>query len=448
MSNTEFKSRNLPRALLTKGSQARLVSYPSGLLGGPWKTALQGHDHTPAAHRSLVTQHGGGAGEWMVLSSATAGSQIYPEPDVVRTVSVSRAQLAPGCALALRIVAVRSGLTQFYRVTPPGWIDWGIQGAVKVTIDYENLSADTTSVSTTVQLAPSQEDNGAELGTAGASWGSLLFAYVPLLRPPETVDDFAEASRWSEDTSITISIAHLGGARVIHTSVVEIPHTHVTDHATSDVTIHQWGAEQPPLSRPQTEGPDGVTYSDLRFGTTRGFTAAQRQSQQLGPIIASWSCYGEDVAEVTDTTPDAITTSSTTFVGLSMGTGITAWDPDHPGFDISGHYAQRAPECLATRLDGAATIPVRVRVHARFSGAGSNTGIVRFQTTERSWIEVEIDQATVGSTWTWVTVTGWLECSVAVDDSLPVLVDLFKTSGGTLEVRYWAIEFGDFTVAS
>jgi len=450
MANTAFKNKTLSKFPLAVSSASRLTSWPSPLLGSAWKGALTGIDSVPVAYRQVVSQHTGGADQFMVLSSAPSSlSQDYPEPDLKRAISSTRCQLAPGCAHAVRVVAVRSGMTQKWQASPPEWIETGVQGRVEVTIGYRNKDGvpDTDSVMASIQLAPSQEDDGAESAVAGGAWGQLLFGYVPLVRPSDAVDDFFEQVKWAEDTTVTITVDHYGGARVIHCSVVEIPHEHVVFHQDTTTAIHGWPSSIPPLARPQVAADDGADYEEHRFGTSRGFAAASKASQELGPKIASWTAYGEDVAEITDTTPDAITTSSTTFVGLSMGTTITAWSADHPGFDIAGHYAQRSPECLATRLDGAAAIPVRVRVHARFSGAGSNTGVIRFQTTERSWVEIEVDQSTVGTTWTEITTTGWLESSVAVDDPEPVLVDLCKTTGGTLEVRYWDLEFGDQAIA-
>ena len=73
---------------------------------------------------------------------------------------------------------------------------------------------------------------------------------------------------------------------------------------------------------------------------------------------------------------------------------------------------------------------------------------MRFQTTDRSLLDVKIDQAEVGSTWTWVTWTGHIECRVAADDEWPNLMDFARVTGGTMEVRYWTFHWGDSPVAT
>ena len=100
------------------------------------------------------------------------------------------------------------------------------------------------------------------------------------------------------------------------------------------------------------------------------------------------------------------------------------------------------PECSPLRARTSASIPVRIRVYARFSAAGSNTGYMKFQSTARSSCLVAISQATVGTTWTWIETTAWLECSTAPDDTYPVLHDFARVTGGTLEIRGWSLEYG------
>jgi hypothetical protein len=228
---------------------------------------------------------------------------------------------------------------------------------------------------------------------------------------------------------------------VIHCSLVETPHVHVVVDSEEAPSIHGWPATLGGPARPQTEDADGATYEEHRFGTARGFAAAAIASAELGPLLASWTAYAEDLAEVADTDPDARVTSFTTFRGLSGGTSITAWGSDQPGHDLPGHYAQRVPESL--RLDGAAAVPVRIRAHVRFGSAGSGTGTLRFQSTARSWIGLTADRATIGTTWTWIEITGWLECSHAVDDSAAILIDLWKTSdvAAPFECRYWSVHY-------
>lgn len=448
MANTEYKTRTLPKRIKPAGPEARLTSCPAPLFGGPWRQSLGASDYTPAAFRPVLSQHTGGAGEWLVSDDAPGHPQTHPEVDVWRTVMVVPSELAPGCALALRVVAVRSGMSEELIST---WMEHGTGGRVRVAVEFWRTSGDDDTATAELELAPSLEENGAEPSSAGASWNNLLFGYLPILYTDEGIEGepLADRERWSENTTIIATVQHEGGARVIHCSLTELPFEHVADHETEvDVSIHGWPPTVKPTVRPQTAAADGTTYEEHRFGTARGFAAALRQSQRLGSTIAAWTAYAEDLAEVDDTNPDPVQVTSSTFVGLSVGAAITEWSTDAPGYDVAGHYAARAPENLTTRLDGATAIPVRCRVHARFTAAGSNIGVVRFQVSPRSWVDVEIDQAEVGTTWTWVTITGELEGGVAADDTWPVLVDFAKVSGGTLEIRYWRVMVGDYEVGA
>lgn len=451
MTNSQYKHRTLPKRIKSAGPEARLTSYPAPLFGGPWRQALGASDYTPAAYQPVLSQHGGGADKWLVGNDAPDDSpQNYPEAGVWRTVMVVPSELAPGCALALRVVAVRSGMSQADAGGIIGWQPYGVTGRLRLGLEFWHTDGDDDTASAEVELPGSPEEHGAEPTSAGASWNHLVFGYVPIIHTAEVLaGQAADKALWSENVSIVATVQHQGGARVVHASLVEVPYEHVVAHTKeTDVSIHGWPPTLQPTARPQIEDRNGADFEEHRLGTARGFAAALRQSQRFGPTIAAWTSYAEDLAEVTDTEPDAVQITSTSFVGLSVNAAITEWSTDAPGYDVAGHYCRRAPENLPTRLDGAAAIPVRCRVHARFTGAGSNIGVVRFQTTSRSWVDVEIDQAEVGTTWTWITVTGWLECGVAADDTWPVLVDFAKVTGGTLEVRYWRVMVGDFEVGA
>jgi hypothetical protein len=227
--------------------------------------------------------------------------------------------------------------------------------------------------------------------------------------------------------------------------VSEVPHKHVVAHDVEQVSIHGWAdADQPPDQRPQVESRDGVTYEEHRYGPHRSLEAAARQRAALGPVIASWGSYAEALAEVDDTDTDPVQVTSTTFVGLSIGSAITTWATSNPGFSCSGHYARPMPENSPLRARTSASIPVRARVYARFTAAGSNTGYVKFQSTDRSSFTVAVPQST---SWAWHTITAWLECSRGPDDTYPVLQDFARVTGGTMEVRAWSICYGAVEVA-
>lgn len=377
--------------------------------------------------------------------------QNYPEAGAWREVAQGRCSLSPGCVLEMRVIAIRSGMTQKFTTDGGGsWVEYGSGGRLRLTVNYENLSGDTATATAIVDLAPSPNEDGAEPVTAGGDWGYLLFKYVGNIAPPGVIDgDPVEVAKWSEDVTITMKIEHSGGARVIQAAVSEVPHQHAVAHDESTaVSIHGWPDTLPQLARPQTEAADGATYSEKRFGTARALRVAHRQSQQLGPIIAYASCFGETLAEVTDTEPDPWTVTSTSYVGMSIGSSITTWSSDGPGYAVAGYYSRRNPENLSTRISGAAQIPVRLHVYCRFSAAGSDIATIKFQSTARSWVEFKVEQSVVGDTWGWRTITGWLESMIAPDDPLPNLQDFCRVSGGQFECRYWQIEWGDKAIAT
>lgn len=451
MTNTPFKARDIPRRIKQPDATPRLLSFPAPLFGHPWKVGLQAADHVPAAHRVLLLQHNGGGGGWLVGNATPADPlQNYPEVGVWRTVvPAHKVSLAPGCGLEMRVVALRSGMVQYYKLSPPGWNEYGVHGKLRVTIGYTNLDAETDTAVAEIDLAPSLEDNGVEPFTVdGGSWSQLLFKHVALIAPAGVKNGvLSEIAKWSEDTTLTITVEHLGGSRVIQCAIQEVSRTHVVDDTEESPSVHGWPSSLPPPARPQTESSDGADYEEHRFGTARAMAVAERQGRELGPVIASWTSWAETLAEVTDTTPDPIQVSSTTWVGLSVGSSHTEWSADAPGYAVSGHYARRSPENLDTRVSGAAAIPVRVRAQVRWTGTGFNTGYIRWQTSARSWLNLVVSQASVDVEWTDLTTTGWLETTIGPDDPDVNLMDFTRVTGGTMEVRAGSVEWGDREVA-
>lgn len=448
MADSQYKVLPLPLALKPgQPSAAASVSFPSALMRDPWRTALRGPDNVPAARRRIVTQHTGGSSEWCSGNfTVGGGSQEYPAPDVWRTVCRSRFELGPGCALQVNVIAVRSGQTEI--TSGGGWAGYGAGGRVRVSLSYENTSADTATASAELALPASIETDAWEPTTAGGSWGALLFASAVLVHPAAALGSASEQAKWSEWPTVDVVVEHLGGARVIQCELVEVPREHVVVDTVEESSLHGWPAtQQIPTPRPAIEDKDGASFDEHRFGTHRGLHVAARQTERAGPIIAQWSSYAEALAEVADTENDAIAITSKSWVGVSLGSSITTWDANNPGHDVAGHYARPVPENLAERLDGAAAIPVRARVWARFTTTGSNTGRVKLQTSARSWLIVKVPQSASTTTYAWHEAIGWVESTDAVDDGAVNLQDFGKVTGGTMEIRDWAVQFGEFEVA-
>jgi hypothetical protein len=444
MADTAYKSTKLPTRIAGgQPAAARGTSWPSPLMRAPWRDALRAADYIPAARRVVLVQQTGGSGEWAAGNfTVGGGAQEYPNSSSWRTVARGRFMLAPGNALQLRVVAVRSGPTERYIPATGLWGVDAVGGALRAVVTWSQ-GADTGSSTAQLDLPASNETDSWEPTSTGGSWGALIFRGALLVLPDGFSFAPSEAAKWAERPRIDVEIQHRGGARVICAVLSEVPHTHTVAHDLEAVAVHGWPEQdQGPDLRPQIETRDGVTYEDHRFGPWRSMTAAATQRRSCGPLVASWGAYSEALAEVTDTEVDPISVTSSTFVGVSIGSTITSWATTNPGHSVSGHYARPMPECSPLRARTSASIPVRIRVYARFSAAGSNTGYMKFQSTARSSCLVAISQATVGTTWTWIETTAWLECSTAPDDTYPVLHDFARVTGGTLEIRGWSLEYG------
>ena len=440
MADTPYKLTILGQSPSSASSLA--ASAPSELLRDPAARIARKQDTILDGRRVLVSRHMGGSDEWLVESSATGGgTQGKPTSTDWRNVLVARTEMHPGQVLVARTLAIPSGATEFSE--PPIWPLFGVQGDTRMIVDFANVDGDTTQNTVQFALAGALDPDGAEEAGPSAAWAQLRH-YVAHVRPDGAANSFVTAKKWSDEVTITVTVADRGGARVIHSTLSEEALEHVQAHNATASSCNgvapnlQW-----PNKRPATENPDGATYNDQLSGVHQMMRVAERQTRRIGPRIAHWTSYAESLAEPTDTEPDAWSTSSTTFVRISAGPN-TAWDADAVGWDIMG--ARRNPEHL--RLPGAAANPVIIRVWARYTGAGSATGVVRMQTTARSYVDLKVLQSVVGTTWTELDVAGWLEANIAADDTEAILQDFAKTTSGTLELRYWDVSYGDSPVGA
>jgi hypothetical protein len=441
MPDTEFKKTNpLPLAVTPSPSA---LSDPAELLRPPFVRASTAQDTVLGARRVLVSRHGGGSDEWLVGNTAPGGgSQQYPDPDAWREVARMRAEQMPGTVLVARALAVPSGATE---VQPPlaAWKQHGVQGRTRFAVTWTDEAGTTTSATATMMPGAAPDAEGAEETGPAASWAQVQHLVVPIVRPSGAGVDLATSETWSEFVTVDAIAQDQGGARIIHATLAEEVLEHVALHSNRAVTVN--GAPQSgnwPNKYPQEEHEDGATYQEHRFGTHRALAVAERQTHRVGPKIAAWSAYTESAALVTGVgVPVSVT--STTPVRISAGPN-TAWDADAVGFDIT--MSARAPENLPTRVSGAASCPVRCRAYVSYNQAGANTGEVIFWSSPRSKVAIPVSQAAVGTTATWVEITGWLETNIASDDGYAIVQDFAATTGDTLQVWAWDISYGDFSV--
>ncbi len=446
MADTEYKIHPTS-ALVGLPAQASVVS-PQPLLSQPWKSALAPPGALGAARRTLLSQHMGGSAEFFIVSEAPDGdgTPAYPEADLEYTANTTAVRLTPGNWMEARCLFIPSGMTEWFDGAS-SYEASGAGGSIKYSHDY--TSADGVDTDTgnddEMGLQASQLANGAEWSGMGGLWSTLqgkVLADISIDDYPLTatgMDDFGE---WCE---VDLSINHTGGARVVHATVTERRREHVILNSKTDSTTHGWPlGTVVPTQFPQTKMADGATYAEERFGTHQSLLAAERQNDRMGPAVLQWSAYAESTMGLTDTKPDPVTTTSTTYVGLH-DSSLTAWDADEPGYAIPAAYAQQ----FATSEDGlvlpkAACVPVRLRVWANFAGAGAATGSFKIQGTSRSMLTLDIAQSTTLAAY---EISGYLECQRDGGDSSYVnLIPFLKTDDGaeTFQVYYWSLEFGAF----
>lgn len=444
MTDTQYKVKNLEPGSTTPAFPTLACVYPAPFKEAAWEDDLSSVDVPISSNARLVaSQHMGGSGRFMVGYGAGGGaSQTYPDPDAWRTVLRSKGNLAPGNALFFRVLALESGQTEVYNPSNATWETTGNQGAVRLIVYYENEDGDYTSYAYEKIL----EGNFLSDGNA---WLRLVCLTAKgLTHLLNAGNNAAEQSKWSEWPRYTIQIQHRGGARIIQAVVHEAPHWHSAFHEDEEISIHGW-TQTGSTPRPQIEDADGGTYEEHRYGTLRAMHAAKRQSLRYGAHVAHWTSYAEGLAEPGDTEQDPFTITSTSWVGLSVGSAITDWDTDSPGYAIHAPPCGRSPENLHTRMridadaDGeyyASAIPVKVGVYAR-KPSGAKPGYVKFQSSPRSMVIVEV---AASADWEWYETSGWLEASSSGADSYSNLMDFAKVVDGTMEIRDWYVDYGDY----
>jgi hypothetical protein len=442
MSDTPHKKATLGQGIVVPSSSA--LSHPSQLLRPQVVAQARGQDSILSGRRVLVSRQMGGSIDWLADSSGSGGvAQAHPDAVTWRLQYRARVEQQAGTALEVRALTVPSGATEFDNVSLGQWDPDGIGGQTRASITWTNEAVDTATEITT--FATSQADgDGAEDTTDGAAWAQLRHHYAALVRPQAAANSLAEAAKWSEWPTLDVELADQGAARVVHLAVSEVPHEHVVADTVIDSTAN--GADPLagwPIKRPQIEQVDGATYDEHRFGVHRVLAVAARQTERMGPRIAHWSSYTESGTGVSDVeaAPVSVAAAAGT-VRVSAGSN-TAWDADAVGWDVIG--TQRMPEHTPQRIAGASSIPVRVRIYCRWSVLPfATTAVFRIQSSPRSFVEVLLDSNVIGTSFGWATATGWLEASIASDDTYPVMQDFLVVEDGTVEVRAFDVSYGDY----
>ncbi|MEM6988925.1 MAG: hypothetical protein AAF721_00465 [Myxococcota bacterium] len=377
----------------------------------------------------------------------------YPNIDQWRTKGEFRVRVTPGCMLHARCIYMPSGMT--HRDTGAGnvWEPAGGFGQIRVRVTWNgDIVAGPNQFTALLEPSPLQYAQAA--GEFAAHWNDLREVEIPNIRPPG-FDTGAETSEHHADTEAEVLLQVRGGVRDVVWIVWEVPRAYVFDnddagphavHAASAVEV-----QQSPV--PQTSPADGASYEENRFGTYALIDTASHQDSRLGPRIAEWSSWTEDandqpIADNNPTDPmvqEPVSTSSTTFVGVA-DPDITEWSVDSPGFAVAGAHALRHhlnDSGLVVVGGVRALVPVRVWCRGRWTDtAGSAMGIVRFQTSEYEWIELEFtDDGNAEE----VERFGYMASQVAPDDDNGLLIPLMRVDAGTglLEVFEWSVDWYD-----
>jgi hypothetical protein len=452
MSDTEFKPTS-PGGQFTPPSSLAL-SHPSAFVRTPAALAARAQDTVFAGRRVLLSHHTGGAAEFQIVN-ITPTLLISPDFTTWRTLVETMTTTTPGTVLVARVVSVPSGAKVF---DDGGVTSVAIGGEARLLFTWHKDGATATATAGLQLAPPSDQDDGAEQPAQGAAWSQLHHAHVGVIRPPGAANLPATAAVWSEDNTVKIELQVRGAARLVTVIVSEAPLDHTAEHDDLAVSVNGVGVDLAwETKRPQTSATDGATFEEPRYGIDRALAAAARQTERLGPAIARWGSYTGDGTDPTDDepAPKVITVSggttgaSPTMERVSAGANVL-WDRESPGFSIIGVGQQ--PDARRQSGTGAATyatIQVRLRVHLRFAGIGFGAALFRLQTAAGSWLQIRPVQTTIGTTWTWLTITGSVEASIASDDAIsgaPYAVIQDFASRGTatanMEIRYWDLTYG------
>lgn len=447
MADTEFKARALQGLAPISPAIGGLVPL-SPLRWSPAGAVMRAQDTIPATSRRVVAEwHLSGSSAWAQprgTDDPVNGTAQYPEDDVWRVLKTTFAHVTPGCELRAFAVASPSGLASHDLGGGLGFQSAGAWAEVRVGVTWTN-GASTTGPHYKSAAIPGSGDGtygGFEALEAGQNWHNALGIEIGRMSPPEYTSDPAVAAAYSEWSDVELSIECRGGARLHQVTVYEYPLSHVTEHDNDGLTsVHAMPPSNIAITPgPMTRAPDGATYEEHRHGSRRMMQVAERQSERLGPRIATWTCWDESATGIwSQAEGNPTTTTSTTFVHL-VDSAITTYATTRPGWLVGSGYAKLARLCDPTLIgrNEIAAIPVRVRVDA--SRAVAN-GTVRVQCGLYDWIDVTV----TGGRATY-EATGYLEGQVHGDHAAPPLVMWIRSlAGGTLSVYSVSVDFGHWT---
>lgn len=383
---------------------------------------------TSVGRRILATAGLHGASDFLVLDgdNTTSGSQIYPTKTHERTVLITKCRLTPGCRISVVGLACRSGPCQ--RMGGGGsWVEDSRTGSLIIVATWDN-GINQYSRTTEYVVPSSAETYGGEPSAFSAGNISTIKSDIP--NPADVEDD----DEFGGMVELTIQIKAKGALRLIDVAVYEKPHEVWRDEDDRETTTMNVSGPYP--SEYAITGLD--LPDDARWGARQYLHNARSQAQYLGPTLWQWSSWDESTATVTQTTPTAVTATTTSFTDL-LRSSITSFSESNPGWSMSSGGTSRNPEwsgILELReRDG--VIPVTCRVYAKVN-SGAITGTVRFQSKDYSLC----DLTTSSTSYTWIEGLAWLRCGI--HQNLQTVMQLMGkvSAAGTLSVLYASVDYG------
>lgn len=369
-------------------------------------------------------------------------TQIYPTVTAVRHAARRKFRLTPGHFPHLSALVVPSGETQKVHLdgegNVDGWQSSGAGGAIYIEVDYDN-GTDTASASFLKYLPVSGNEFAGENNAPAAAWTQLTRVQVGPCAPGDVVANLADLRKWSDNVTVTMRIAYIGGVRCVDLCVQELPIAYARDNFTDDPEwIVPMLAAAAKVGDPDVmpEFPvDALSSTDASAGTELLAAAARRQQAELGPILAEWSGWDEETQGIKATEAAGVSTSSSSYVDL-LQTSITAWSEANPGWSVSSGGNAReflTSSHLRELRDLDACVRVRIWIYASRTGG---TAIVRFTSQRYAIGEVAVTSGTAQ----WWSTTAHLRCGLGAQDE-SVLQVLGKVSGGeTLTLKYLVVE--------
>lgn len=394
---------------------------------------------------------------WPGGNPATASTNPdYPDADTAYPVARGKdLQITPGSLLRLHVLAARSGETQ--QGTGGAWASDSAQGYVKIAVTYENEDAATETVTREVPIAASVEQYSAEPGDESEHWSQLVTEGADVV--PEDFDlDIAITAKWTTpEIKCDVTMSYRGSPRIIHAFVYEKPMTAARDISKSNWPTHLYTQAFAPLKTYPSDYPlENNTTSDPALGTNHAINTATESAEQLGPAIVSWTSWAEHVETVLsvfstashggnnangtgDNEGTALTTTSTTFDHW-QDSNIATFDATAPGLSLGcGAYGRlyRLDEDDLI-LPNTGVIPVLISVYVKLGDVGADQPVIRFQTEDYSYIDINVPTGT--TSWTWLQAVGELYCGTGPEDDATLQVFWHTDSGGqTLSMRAFHI---------